>query len=98
LSIFKFVVKGSVAFEGYMDCDTKESITRLRKLREDLCEKQSEWKKAFAIKDTVVSELKSIKESALDPDVGREDILKRIDSLLILIDPERQQELENQDA
>ena len=81
-----------------MDCDTKESITRLRKLRESLCEKQSEWKKAFAVKDTIVTELKAIKESALDPNVGRDDILEKIDSLLILIDPDRQQELEGQNG
>ncbi len=81
-----------------MDCDTKESITRLRKLREDLCEKQSEWKKAFAVKDIVVNQLKAIKESALDPNVGRDDILEKIDSLLILIDPDRQQELEDQNG
>ena len=81
-----------------MDCDTKESITKLRKLREDLCEKQAEWKKAFAVKDIVVNQLKAIKESALDPNVGRDDILKKIDSLLILIDPDRQQELEDQNG
>ena len=81
-----------------MDCDTKESITKLRKLREALCEKQSEWKKAFAVKDIIVNELKNLKESALDPDVGRDDILAKIDSLLILIDPDRQQELEGQDG
>ena len=81
-----------------MDCDTKESITRLRKLRESLCEKQSEWKKAFAVKDTIVTELKAIKESALDPNVDRDDILEKIDSLLILIDPDRQQELEGQNG
>ena len=81
-----------------MDCDTKESITKLRKLRETLCEKQSEWKKAFAVKDIIVNELKNLKESALDPDVGRDDILAKIDSLLILIDPDRQQELEGQDG
>jgi len=81
-----------------MDCDTKESITKLRKLREDLCEKQSEWKKAFAVKDIIVNELKAIKESALDPNVDRGDILQKIDSLLILIDPDRQQELEGQNG
>ena len=79
-------------------CETKESITKLRKLREALCAEQSEWKKAFAVKDTIVGELKAIKESALDPDVGREDILEKIDSLLILIDPDRQQELEDQNG
>ena len=81
-----------------MDCDTKESITRLRKLRESLCEKQTEWKKAFAVKDTIVCELKAIQESALDPTVSREVILKKIDNLLVLIDPDRQQQLEGQDG
>ena len=77
-----------------MDCDTKESILKLRKLREDLCEKQSEWKRDFTIKDKVVCELKAIQESALDPSVSREAILQKIDDLLVLIDPDRQQELE----
>ena len=77
-----------------MDSATKDSITKLRKLREDLCEKQSEWKKAFAVKDKIVGELKSIKECACDPNVDREEISKRIDTLLILIDPDRQKELE----
>lgn len=81
-----------------MDCGTKDSIIRLRKLRETLCEKQLEWKSAFAVKDMIVCELKTIKESALNPDVSREDILQRIDSLLVLIDPERQQQLGSQDG
>lgn len=81
-----------------MDCGTKDSIIKLRKLRESLCEKQNEWKSAFAIKDMVVCELKSIKESALNPDVSREDILEKIDSLLILIDPDRQQQMGSQDG
>ena len=77
-----------------MDRDTKESITRLRQLRDDLCQKQQEWKKAFALKDMIVDKLKDIKESALNPDVSRDDLLSEIDSLLILVDPDRQQELE----
>ena len=81
-----------------MDCDTKDSITKLRQLRESLCEKQIDWKRAFAVKDTIVSELKAIKESAIDPNVNRDDILKKIDSLLILIDPDRQKELEDQNG
>ena len=77
-----------------MDATTKKSITKLRQLRDDLCQKQSEWKNAFAVKDKIVCELKSIKESALDPNVAREEILQKIDTLLILIDPDRQKELE----
>lgn len=77
-----------------MDCDAKESITRLRKLRDDLCQKQSDWKKAFAVKDVIVVKLKDIHKSALNPDVSRDVLIQEIDALLILVDPERQQELE----
>ena len=77
-----------------MDCDAKESITRLRQLREDLCKKQADWKQAFAVKDMIVSQLKAIKESAVDPDTSKEEILSKIDSILDLIDPDRQKELE----
>lgn len=78
-----------------MDCKTKESITRLRQLRDNLCDKQSEWKKAFAVKDIIVCELKKIKESVIDPNVGRDQLLNEIDTLLILIDPDRQKEMED---
>lgn len=81
-----------------MDNSTKSSITRLRELRASLCEKQTDWKKAFAIKDTIVNELKEIQQVALDPATKREEILKKIDCLLILIDPERQQELETRNV
>ena len=77
-----------------MDCDAKESITKLRQLREELCKKQEDWKSAFTIKDMIVSQLKAIKESATDPDTSKEDILNEIDSILVLIDPDRQKELE----
>ena len=77
-----------------MDCDAKESITRLRQLRDELCKKQTDWKQAFAVKDMIVSQLKAIKESATDPDTSKEDILNKIDLILVLIDPDRQKELE----
>ncbi len=76
-----------------MDCETKSSIQKLRKLREELCSKQSQWKNAFAIKDAVVDELKVLKIYACDPDCNREDLVNKIDDLLILIDPDRQKDL-----
>lgn len=80
-----------------MDCETKSSIQKLRKLREQLCDKQAQWKNAFAIKDAVVDELKVLKESAGDPDCSREELVIKIDSLLVLIDPDRQKDLETCD-
>ena len=78
-----------------MNCDAKESIVRLRKLREELCEKQSTWKQAFAVKDMVVQQLKVMKQSALSPGSTKEEILEKIEELLILIDPDRRKELED---
>tara|TARA_A200000159_G_scaffold27553_1_gene24335 strand:+ start:1483 stop:1719 length:237 start_codon:yes stop_codon:yes gene_type:complete len=78
-----------------MNCDAKESIVRLRKLREELCEKQTTWKQAFAVKDMVVQQLKVMKQSALSPGSTKEEILEKIEELLILIDPDRRKELED---
>jgi len=81
-----------------MDCETKVSIAKLRKLREELCGKQKQWKNAFAVKDAVVTELKVLKEYAGDPESSREKLVEKIDSLLILIDPDRENELETCDG
>jgi len=74
-----------------MDCETKDSIEKLRSLRESLCQKQTQWKKAFAVKDAVVVQLKSLKDIARNPDSERSDILSKIDCLLSLIDPDHQE-------
>lgn len=76
-----------------MDSEEKDSIVKLRQLRDALCQKQSEWKQAFAVKDALLMELKSLKEAASDDAVTREDLVVKIDDLLVLVDPERQQEM-----
>jgi len=81
-----------------MDCENKTSISKLRKLRKQLCDKQNQWKEAFAIKDAVVSELKVLKEYACEPGSDKEEIVERIDKILIFIDPDRQIELEKHDG
>ena len=70
--------------------ESKSSITRLRSLREELCKKQKIWKDAFDIKDQLVSELKNLKELADSPDSTKECLSKKIDNLLILLDPARE--------
>ena len=81
-----------------MDCKTKDSIDKLRKLRDELCGKQDQWKNAFAIKDAVVTELKVLKEYASDPGSSKETIIQKIDCLLVLIDPDRKRDLEINDG
>ena len=77
-----------------MDKDTKTGILKLRELRDELCSKQSEWKKAFKVKDSVVLELRVLKQLATDPDTNREVLVGKIDNLLLLMDPDRQKDLE----
>ena len=72
-----------------MDCGTKSSIAKLRALRDELCKRQTKWQDAFAIKDSIVSELNDIKEMAKSPDATKTCVISRIDILLELIDPEK---------
>lgn len=78
-----------------MDKETKSGILKLRELRDELCSKQSQWKNAFQIKDTIVNELKVLKNMAVDPQVDKTVLVEKIDSLLVMIDPDRQKDLEN---
>jgi hypothetical protein len=73
-----------------MDCGTKSSIAKLRALRDELCKRQTKWQDAFAIKDSIVSELNDIKEMATDPEVTKDCVISRIDTLLDLIDPDKE--------
>ena len=81
-----------------MDTNTKDSIQKLRKLREQLCTKETQWKKAFEVKDAIVKELNQLKSFASDPKVERSEIVQKIDSILIFVDPDRQKDLEGQDG
>lgn len=69
-----------------MDNNTKSSILKLRRMRDELCKKQSAWKHAFQVKDSVVLELKNLKSIASDPKTSKEKIITKIESILVLID------------
>ena len=45
-----------------------ESISRLRSLREKLCKNDSQWKKAFEVRDHVISSLEAL-QLKLDDEV-----------------------------
>tara|TARA_B100000214_G_C23868508_1_gene581470 strand:+ start:730 stop:969 length:240 start_codon:yes stop_codon:yes gene_type:complete len=73
-----------------MKNEMKSSISKLRSLREDLCKKQSSWKQAFEIKDQIVMELNLLKEFTDSTSSTKEQISEKIDCLLILLDPARE--------
>ena len=71
-----------------MDYDAKASITELRKLRDELCKKQKHWKSVFEVKDAIVQELKDLKLFIGDPNSSKEEIIKKIEALLTLMEPQ----------
>ncbi len=64
-----------------------ERLKRLRQLRENLCDKQAEWKEAFKLRDWVVDELKQLSDITKEPEASMETVQKKIDDILELFEP-----------
>ena len=68
------------------ECIT-ERLKKLRNLREKLCDRQTEWKEAFKLRDWVVDELKQLSDISKKPDASIEKIQEKIDNMLELFEP-----------
>ncbi len=55
-----------------MDKNTKSSIIKLRALREKLCSSDSQWKKAFEVRDHVIGSLEALQLKLDDKDTPKE--------------------------
>ncbi len=62
--------------------DVMPSIKRLRELRESLCSKQDEWKKAFKVRDFVISELEELHGMLVDENQSRKSCTEKAEKLL----------------
>ncbi len=69
-----------------------ERLSKLRKLRETLCEKEKNWKEAFEARDWIVSQLNILKEMSEKPEHTKEDIAERISDILCVLDPGEEDE------
>ena len=63
-----------------------DRLSKLRQMREHLCEKEKNWQEAFAARDWIVDQLNILKEMSVDPDTTKEDIKNRIDDILCVMD------------
>ena len=63
--------------------DMKESMLRLRELREKLCEQHNEWKAGFEIRDFFVSELQELHAMICDRKVRRQKLEDKSASILV---------------
>ena len=56
----------------------KDSIRKLRDLREDLCSQQSTWKEAFAARDKVIADLVDVYNMCIDKKSRKKQIEKKL--------------------
>ena len=65
-----------------------ERISKLRSMREELCKKESNWKRAFDIKDWINDQLNELLKMSRDESVEKKDIEDRLEDILCVLEPE----------
>ena len=65
-----------------------ERISKLRSMREELCKKESNWKRAFDIKDWINDQLNELLRMSRDEKVDKKDIEDRLEDILCVLEPE----------
>ncbi len=65
-----------------MNSETKSSIERLRNLREKLCKSDTQWKKAFEVRDYVISGLESLQVLLDDNETSKDECSKELRKIL----------------
>jgi len=65
-----------------------ERISKLRSMREELCKKESNWKRAFDIKDWINNQLNELLRMSRDESVEKKDIENRLEDILCVLEPE----------
>ena len=62
-------------------------LSKLRVMRESLCEKEKTWKEAFAMRDWIVDQLNILHSMTTQDQVTKEDVKSRLEDLLCALDP-----------
>ena len=65
-----------------------ERISKLRSMREELCKKEGNWKRAFDIKDWINEQLNELLRMSRDESVEKKDIEDRLEDILCVLEPE----------
>jgi len=62
--------------------EVSESILKLRTLREKLCKNDDEWKKAFEVRDYVISGLQELQDMLDDETTAKKDCSLKLREIL----------------
>ena len=65
-----------------------ERISKLRSMREELCKKENNWKRAFDIKDWINDQLNELLRMSRDESIEKKDIENRLEDILCVLEPE----------
>jgi hypothetical protein len=64
-----------------------ERFSRLRSMREALCQKEKNWSEAFEARDWILGQLKELQAMCTDPNMSPEDIENRVCDLICVLEP-----------
>ncbi len=74
-----------------MISNMSDRFTRLRKLREELCEKNNKRSEAFTLKTWLINNLKDLVKQADSDNITKKDIIDILEDLICVVEPEEEE-------
>ena len=65
-----------------------DRLTKLRSLRDKLCQKSVTWSDAFEARDWIVDNIKEVIAQGKSEKVTKEDIINKLEDFICVIEPE----------
>ena len=65
-----------------------DRLTKLRSLRDNLCQKSETWSEAFETRDWIVENIKEVIAQGKSEKVTKEDIINKLEDFICVIEPE----------
>ena len=69
-----------------------ERLSKLRSLRENLCQKSNTWQEAFQARDWFIDSIKEVIAQGKCDKVTKEDIINKLEDFICVIEPEEDNE------
>jgi len=68
-----------------------DRFTQLRKLREELCKKNSKWSEVFTLRDWLINNLKDLARQAESDVISKQDMINMLEDLICVVEPEEEE-------
>ena len=67
-----------------------DRLAKLRALRDNLCQKSSNWDEAFQARDWIVNNIKDVIAQGKNEKVTKEDIINKLEDFICVIEPDEE--------